>query len=169
MCSDVKNAFGDYNDYAKKGGMKAMGDAMDDGMVLVMSLWDDYAAQMLWLDSTYPTDKTSWGGPRGSCATDSGKPSEVENESPWSSVTFSSIRIGDIGSTYGDDDPSPAPGPSPSGDYKYGDACSTSYDDDCDGCFGGECDWSWPADDPDQWASADAKCRCNLSAAVYIQ
>ena len=78
-----------------------MGEHLGDGMVLVMSLWDDYDVSMLWLDSTYPTDKTSWGGPRGDCSIDSGKPSDVENNSPWSNVTFSSIRIGDIGSTYG--------------------------------------------------------------------
>ena len=101
MCTDHKNAFGDVNDFSAKGGVKAMGDAMDDGMVLVMSLWDDYSVNMLWFDSTYPTDKTSWGGPRGTCSTDSGSPDDVENNEPWSNVTFSNIRIGDIDSTYG--------------------------------------------------------------------
>lgn len=33
-----------------------MGKSMDNGMVLVMSIWDDHEANMLWLDSTYPTD-----------------------------------------------------------------------------------------------------------------
>lgn len=102
MCNAHKGAFGDINDFYLKGGVYAMGDAMDDGMVLVMSLWDDYDVDMLWLDSTYPTDKTTWGGPRGTCSTDSGKPEDVENNNPSSNVTFSSIRIGDIGSTYGD-------------------------------------------------------------------
>jgi cellulose 1,4-beta-cellobiosidase len=157
MCDAQKTAFGDVNDYAAKGGIKAMGEAMEGGMVLVMSLWDDHDVNMLWLDSTYPTDKTSPGGPRGTCSTDSGSPDDVENNSPWSNVTFSSIRIGDIGSTMGGD--TPGPSPTPSGDYKYGDACSTRSDDDCDGSC--ECDWSWPADDPDQWNSKDAKCRCN--------
>ena len=155
MCSSVKGAFGDTNDFAKKGGVKAMGDAMEDGMVLVLSLWDDHDVNMLWLDSTYPTDKTGWGGPRGTCDTSSGKPADVESQHPWSYVEFSSIRFGDIGSTYGSD-PSPGPSPTPS-DYKYGDACATAYDDDCNGC---DCRWSWPSDDPAQWASDDAKCRC---------
>ena len=31
--------------------MKAMGETLDRGMVLVMSLWDDIAFQMNWLDS----------------------------------------------------------------------------------------------------------------------
>jgi len=29
---------------------------MENGMVLVMSLWDDHEAYMLWLDSDYPLD-----------------------------------------------------------------------------------------------------------------
>ena len=30
---------------------------MKDGMVLVMSLWDDHSVNMLWLDSDYPLDE----------------------------------------------------------------------------------------------------------------
>jgi cellulose 1,4-beta-cellobiosidase len=104
MCSSQKQAFGDINDFGAKGGLAATGDAMEDGMVLVMSLWDDHDVDMLWLDSTYPTDKTGWGGPRGACSTSSGKPEDVENNSPWSNVTFSSIRIGDIDSTWQDNE-----------------------------------------------------------------
>lgn len=77
-----------------------MGEAMKGGMVLVMSMWDDHEANMLWLDSTYPTDKTSWGGPRGSCSTSSGKPDDVENQYPNSNVVYSDIKIGDFGTTY---------------------------------------------------------------------
>jgi cellulose 1,4-beta-cellobiosidase len=79
MCNDFKNVMGDPNDFQKKGGLKQMGNAMTNGMVLVMSIWDDHAANMLWLDSTYPTDKTSIGGPRGTCDITSGKPSDVES------------------------------------------------------------------------------------------
>ena len=43
----------------EKGGMKAFGDAMDNGMVLVLSLWGDFEAHMLWLDSSYPLDRVS--------------------------------------------------------------------------------------------------------------
>jgi len=56
-----------------------MGEAMNNGMVLVLSIWDDHAANMLWLDSTYPVDKTGPGGPRGSCSTTSGVPKDVES------------------------------------------------------------------------------------------
>lgn len=43
-------------------------------MVLVMSLWDDYAEHMLWLDSNYPLNKNPAqpGVARGPCATTSG-------------------------------------------------------------------------------------------------
>lgn len=58
MCTDFKGKFGDTNDFGKKGGLQKMGEAMKNGMVLVMSIWDDHEANMLWLDSTYPITKT---------------------------------------------------------------------------------------------------------------
>jgi cellulose 1,4-beta-cellobiosidase len=79
-----------------------MGDAMKNGMVLVMSLWDDHDANMLWLDSTYPTDKTTWGGPRGTCDTSSGVPAQVESQYPNANVKYRDIRVGDFDTTYGD-------------------------------------------------------------------
>lgn len=104
MCQNTKNEYGDVDDFTNKGGMKGMGEGMKNGMVLVMSLWVDYAAHMLWLDSTYPTDKTTpgSGGPRGTCPTTSGDPALVINQFPNSSVKYSDIRVGDIDSTYGD-------------------------------------------------------------------
>ena len=32
---------------------------MENGMVLVLSLWDDHEAGMLWLDSNFPADAVS--------------------------------------------------------------------------------------------------------------
>ena len=71
FCNTQKQAFGDPNDYEKRGGHKAMGEAMDRGMVLVISLWDDYANHMLWLDSDYPPNKSPSlpGVARGPCET----------------------------------------------------------------------------------------------------
>jgi cellulose 1,4-beta-cellobiosidase len=40
-CSAQKTAFGDTDDFSGKGGLKQMGAALDKGMVLVMSVWDD--------------------------------------------------------------------------------------------------------------------------------
>jgi cellulose 1,4-beta-cellobiosidase len=98
MCEDIKGIFGDNNDYKNKGGMKKMSDSLNNGMVLVMSLWDDHDVNMLWLDSTYPTT----GGPgaaRGPCSIDSGKPDDVEANDRDSYVKYSNIRFGEIGST----------------------------------------------------------------------
>lgn len=55
---------------------------------------------MLWLDSTYPTDSTSLGAARGSCATTSGAPADVESANPDSSVIYSNIKVGAIGTTF---------------------------------------------------------------------
>eukprot|EP01113_Clastostelium_recurvatum_P022123 TRINITY_DN2633_c0_g1_i5.p1 TRINITY_DN2633_c0_g1~~TRINITY_DN2633_c0_g1_i5.p1 ORF type:complete len:329 (+),score=113.53 TRINITY_DN2633_c0_g1_i5:314-1300(+) len=102
FCNAQKTAFGDKNDFEAKGGLASMGKALDYGMVLVMSLWDDHTADMLWLDSDYPPTKSAStpGVSRGPCATTSGKPTDVESQYPNSSVTFSNIKWGDLGSTY---------------------------------------------------------------------
>ncbi|CAE6542886.1 unnamed protein product, partial [Rhizoctonia solani] len=103
FCTAQKTAFGDTNIFESKGGFTNLGKAFDNGMVLVMSLWDDHAANMLWLDSDYPVgaDVSKAGVARGTCATTSGVPKDVEANYPNSSVTYSNIRFGDIGSTYG--------------------------------------------------------------------
>merc|ERR1712179_794269 len=54
---------------------------------------------MLWLDSTYPVDSSDPGAVRGSCATTSGAPDDVEKEQGSSKVMFSDIRWGPLGST----------------------------------------------------------------------
>ncbi|KAG6851796.1 hypothetical protein C0991_005905, partial [Blastosporella zonata] len=102
LCDAQKAAFGDQTAFQAKGGLKQMGVAGKNGMVLVLSIWDDYAVDMLWLDSTYPTtaNATAPGVARGTCATTSGVPATVEANTPNASVTYSNIRFGDIGSTY---------------------------------------------------------------------
>jgi cellulose 1,4-beta-cellobiosidase len=100
FCSAQKTAFGDTNVFADKGGLAKMGDALKAGMVLVMSVWDDHAVNMLWLDSTFPTDSTALGSARGSCPTTSGVPADVEAQVPNSNVIYSNIKVGPIGSTF---------------------------------------------------------------------
>mmetsp|Transcript_57187 Transcript_57187/g.136286 ORF Transcript_57187/g.136286 Transcript_57187/m.136286 type:complete len:481 (+) Transcript_57187:52-1494(+) len=106
VCADMKTAFGDINDFALKGGLKAMGDALDRGMVLVMSLWDDSEANMLWLDSDYPLgkDPSIPGVNRGPCRTDTGKPAYLRNKYPRARVQYSKVKVGTIGSTFGEVD-----------------------------------------------------------------
>jgi len=114
FCEAEVGLFKDNTNFLEKGGLSSMDKAMEHGMVLVMSLWDDHDANMLWLDSDYPTDKdpSTPGVARGTCDKSSGKPDDVENNAPQSSVTYSNIRFGDIGSTHGST-PGPSPGPSP--------------------------------------------------------
>jgi cellulose 1,4-beta-cellobiosidase len=100
FCDAQKAAFGDNYTFKQHGGFTSMSNAMAGGMTLVMSIWDDHYADMLWLDSTYPTTKTGPGGPRGTCATTSGVPADVESQSPGASVTYSNIKFGPINSTY---------------------------------------------------------------------
>jgi cellulose 1,4-beta-cellobiosidase len=99
---DTENAVHkeDVYPFKEHGGMKSMGAAMARGMVLVMSLWDDHYANMLWLDSTYPTDSTSPGAARGDCPTSSGVPADVESQSPNAQVKYSNIKFGPVGSTF---------------------------------------------------------------------
>jgi len=102
FCKDAKAIFQDNNDFQTKGGLAAMGKALENGMVLVMSLWDDHEAFMLWLDSDYPVSApaTNPGVARGPCPTDSGKPPDVESKYPNSDVKYFNIKTGQIGSTY---------------------------------------------------------------------
>ncbi|KAH8697947.1 Exoglucanase 1 [Talaromyces proteolyticus] len=102
FCDAQKSAFGDTNSFDQKGGLSQMGKALGGDMVLVMSLWDDHSADMLWLDSTYPTNETAStpGAARGSCSTSSGVPSDVESNNASASVTYSNIKFGPINSTF---------------------------------------------------------------------
>lgn len=102
FCSAQKTAFGDTNEFAVKGGLATMGAALQKGMVLVLSIWDDHAVDMLWLDAPYPPtkDASAPGVTRGTCSPDSGAPTDVEKNSPNASVTFSAIKWGPINSTF---------------------------------------------------------------------
>merc|ERR1719476_821581 len=115
-CKAEVGLFKDNTNFLQKGGMAAMDKAMEGGMVLVMSLWDDHDVNMLWLDSTYPT--------HGTCATSSGNPDDIEASAPSSHYKISNIKTGEIGSTTSahpgaapPTPPSPTPPtpPSPSG------------------------------------------------------
>ncbi|KAI1825508.1 cellulose 1,4-beta-cellobiosidase [Xylaria intraflava] len=100
FCDAAKTAFGDDNIFDQRGGLAGMGEAVAADMVLVMSLWDDHAANMLWLDSTYPVDATGPGTARGTCATDSGVPADVESQNADAQVIYSNIKFGPINSTF---------------------------------------------------------------------
>ena len=117
FCVGQKKAFNNTNSFSQKGGLKAMGEVMKRGMVLVMSLWDDTSVNMLWLDSTYPPVAPGAtpppGNKRGPCGTESGVPSELQRDFPGAKVVFSDIKYGPLGSTIPGGGPTPPPPPGP--------------------------------------------------------
>ncbi|KAF7353357.1 Glucanase [Mycena sanguinolenta] len=102
FCNQQKEAFGDTNSFEARGGLAAMGQALSRGMVLALSIWDDHAAGMYWLDSQYPTDSDASqpGVLRGPCNTTSGDPKTVESTEGSNQVIFSNIKFGDLNTTY---------------------------------------------------------------------
>jgi cellulose 1,4-beta-cellobiosidase len=105
-CTAQKEAFGGgvtaLNAFRERGGLRRMGEALGRGMVLAMSIWDDAASGMQWLDGTFPVgaDKATPGVERGPCSATAGMPANIERMNGDAAVVFSKIRIGDIGSTY---------------------------------------------------------------------
>jgi len=98
-CDAEVKLFKDRTNFLDKGGMNGMDKAFEKGMVLTMSIWDDGAAHMLWLDSNYPVNSTAPGAARGSCPVTSGSPGALRNSSGAAFVTYSNIKFGEIGST----------------------------------------------------------------------
>merc|ERR1719158_1940305 len=94
-----KTAFNDRNRFAEMGGMKVMGEALDRGMVLVISMWDDIAVSMNWLDSYMGDDSSSPGALRGPCDPADGKPETLREAHPDSAYTITNIKWGDFGTT----------------------------------------------------------------------
>jgi len=113
MCDEQKKIFGDPDDHTEKGGMKTMGESMDRGHVLVMSLWDDHDSSMLWLDSNFPAgaNPSDPGVSRGSCPEDSGNPNDMESNYGSSTVKYYNLKIGPLGSTFPGDAPTNNPAP----------------------------------------------------------
>ena len=102
FCTEQKAVFNNTNTWDEHGGWTSMTSAMNDGMVLVMSLWDDYYANMLWLDSDYPTtaNPSTPGIARGTCSTSSGVPATIESSESSAYVIYSNIKVGAINSTF---------------------------------------------------------------------
>jgi len=90
FCKSQKTAFGDQDIFNQKGGFAQFSKALAGQMVLVMSLWDDHYANMLWLDSTYPVDASpdEPGKGRGTCDTSSGVPSDIETSQASNQVIY---------------------------------------------------------------------------------
>ncbi|KAJ7841917.1 glycoside hydrolase [Mycena olivaceomarginata] len=121
FCAAQKTAFGDTNTFASKGGLATMSSASRrrngprhvhlgisvlffrrHDLLNIDSIKDDHAANMLWLDSAYPPNKSasSPGVARGTCSPSSGAPTTVEAQSANAQVVYSNIKFGPIGSTF---------------------------------------------------------------------
>jgi cellulose 1,4-beta-cellobiosidase len=98
-CQAQKTAFGDRNRFAEMGGMKTMGEALDRGMVLVISMWDDIAVSMNWLDSYMGDDPSAPGALRGPCDPADGKPEILREAHPDAKYTVTNFKWGDFGTT----------------------------------------------------------------------
>jgi len=99
MCKDWVATTKDGSNFIEKGGFASVQHALEKGVVLVMSLWDDHDANMLWLDSTYPTDSKDPTMYRGKCSIKSGVPKDVEEKHGSANVIFSDIKYGHMGTT----------------------------------------------------------------------
>merc|ERR1719265_236419 len=98
-CQAQKTAFSDRNRFAEMGGMKQMGEALDRVMVLVISMWDDIAVSMNWLDSYMGDDPSAPGALRGPCDPADGEPETLREKHPESKYTVTNVKWGDFGTT----------------------------------------------------------------------
>jgi hypothetical protein len=106
------------------------------GMTFIVSTW---AGNMSWLSK----DKC-WG-----------------TQCSLPELNFTNIKV-----RTGSGSPSPPPPPPPynPSDFTFGDVCAGIYQDcGSQGCSVDHCKFSWPRDDPLQWSSPDARCRCDVN------
>ncbi|KAI0829513.1 glycoside hydrolase [Hypoxylon sp. FL0890] len=99
FCDAAKDVFKGNKRFQEMGGLTAMGKAPGKPMVLVMSVWDEAYANMLWLDGQrYPLgcDPSEPGVPRGECDVDGSKPEKVREKFKNAKVTYSNFKFGPI-------------------------------------------------------------------------
>jgi len=99
FCDAQKHAFGDPNEHKAKGGLKAMGMALERGVVLAVSIWDDALSHMKWLDSSLG-DGSKPGEVRGPCKRSAGAPEELRAKYGDASVKYTNFMFGELDSTY---------------------------------------------------------------------
>jgi len=116
FCQDKKTLFGDVNDYADHGNSASMGESLDRGHVMAISLWDDVEVNMLWLDSAFPLNKpaTDPGVQRGDCPGDeTSTPTWLRQNNPNGWVSFQNAFVGPIGTFLQQPTQAPSPRPPP--------------------------------------------------------
>lgn len=124
----------DGTNFLQKGGLASIDAALEAGMVLVMSVWDDASARMQWLDGVQGTGP---GSLRGTCPPAGGDPATIRKQHPNSPISFSNIKWGDIGSTQpGTPAPGPQPTPVPTPPPPYAGPCKLQKGYNCYGGHG---------------------------------
>lgn len=78
------------DNFLRLGGLQTMGESLQRGMVLIFSIWNSEGDFMEWLDS----------GEAGPCSDTDGDPAQIVEDTPDLAVTFSNVKIGEIGSTF---------------------------------------------------------------------
>jgi len=111
-CAVAKQAFGETTDTTKQfGGMRQMGKALERGMTLVLSLWDDGDSNMHWLDSTVGGNPETPGVARGPCSPGVGTPDYVRSHHADAYVEYFNFKYGDLDSTVGSGSSQPSQKP----------------------------------------------------------
>jgi len=93
------NDKGKFDQFGAHGGIKKMGEALEKGMVVAVSLWDDPGSNMRWLDSIFPRKHPkAIGAKRGPCDPETGyKHTRRMHQRAY--VKFTQMMYGPIGST----------------------------------------------------------------------
>ncbi|KAG8917058.1 hypothetical protein FRC01_002690 [Tulasnella sp. 417] len=101
FCANEKTVFGETDYFAQQGGLTQVGSSLNRGGVLVFGISDDEDRYLQWLDGVWPSDQDPSvpGVKRGSCSATSGDVNDIRVSAANASVTFSNVRIGDIGTT----------------------------------------------------------------------
>jgi cellulose 1,4-beta-cellobiosidase len=103
MCLEQNSVFQEpHYTFGDAGKLKVMGEALERGMVLSMSVWDDPWARMLWLDgekSRFDQDMSKPGVRRGPCPFNYGTHEDML-AGGTKSVSFTNVKYGPIDSTF---------------------------------------------------------------------
>lgn len=84
--------FGERNTFEQNGGMTSLSKAMDDGLVLVFSIWDDPSTGMKWLDSFHA------GSERGPCPRQVTPVNELRQRYGHVKSRFTNLVVADLSS-----------------------------------------------------------------------
>jgi cellulose 1,4-beta-cellobiosidase len=110
-------SFDEENHFEALGGFQTMSESYGRQHVVVLSIWDDEAVQMRWLDSVYPAGSTKPGAYRGPCSSENNSPSYLRKTFPKAYVEWSDVEVSKLDGTTPSPEPTPEPLAECSGPY----------------------------------------------------